>query len=354
MTDWLARAQMEGTPLIDGDTVTFVWAGATAPSLRSDVTGWFPARPPWSMQAAGPGVWIYQATLPSDTYLEYAYLEGERRVPDPFNPRLTPTGLEDHANNYFALADAPRPLWEAVPGIRTGLLLETTLTARALPLERRVAHLYRPPAPGPYPLLVVYDGNDYLSRAHLPIILDNLLAQGRIRPLAVLFLNNYPPARVAEYACSEATLMTVVNDALPWAQAQAPLLDTPGAHGVMGASMGGLMALFTGLRRPGLFGHVLAQSGAYGWRDESVVFDLARWGDPTRLRIYQSVGRYEGLLDSNRRLRAVLVEHGYDAAYHELSAGHNYPAWAANLTEGLAWLFPPHEGRDGQVSSLSP
>ena len=135
--------------------------------------------------------------------------------------------------------------------------------------------------------------------------------------------------------------MTVVNDALPWAQAQAPLLDTPGAHGVMGASMGGLMSLFTGLRRPDLFGHVLAQSGAYGWRDESVVFDLARWGDPARPRIYQSVGRYEWLLEVNRRLRSVLAERGYAAAYHEFSAGHNYPAWAADLTEGLAWLYSP-------------
>ncbi|MCW5879946.1 MAG: esterase family protein [Anaerolineae bacterium] len=340
MTDWLARARAEGTPLIDGDTATFVWIGPSAPTLRSDVTGWSPMLPAWTMQAAGPGVWTYQATLSSDTYLEYAFFDGERRIPDPFNPRLTATGLEDYANHYVALPDAPRPLWHAVPGVRTGLMLETTLTTRALPEGQRIARLYRPPAPGPYPLLVVYDGNDYLSRAQLPIILDNLLAQRRIRPLAALLLNNYPPARVAEYACSEATLMTVVSDALPWAQAQAPLLDTPGAHGVMGTSMGGLMALFTGLRRPDLFGHVLAQSGAYGWRDESIVFDLARWGDPARPRIYQSVGRYEWLLGINRRLRAVLVERGYDSAYHEFSAGHNYPAWAADLTSGLAWLFP--------------
>lgn len=339
MTDWLERARNAGTPLIDGDTATFVWAGKAAPVLRSDMTGWWPGAPPWRLSETQPGVWTHTLSLPVDTYLEYAYFDGDTRLPDPFNPWRTPTGIENHVNNYVYMPGAPRPVWDETPGVAAGEVTEVTLPARMLTDGLRGVRLYRPPAPGPYPLLVVYDGNDYLNRARLPLVLDNLLAQGRIRPLAALLIDNHPKARVPEYACSEATLMFVVHDALAWARQQLPLLDTPGAHGVMGASMGGLMALFSALRQPDVFGHVLAQSGAYGWREESVVFDLARWQTPPRLRVYQSVGRYEWLLDVNRRLHEVLAGRGYDAAYQEFNAGHNYPAWAADLSAGLAWLF---------------
>ena len=53
---------------------------------------------------------------------------------------------------------------------------------------------------------------------------------------------------------------------LPLAAERLRLLDArtlPGAYGVLGVSMGGLMALYLGLRLPQVFGRVLSQSGAF-------------------------------------------------------------------------------------------
>ena len=36
----LDRAQIEGTPLIEGNRATFVWEGETAPGLVGDLSGW--------------------------------------------------------------------------------------------------------------------------------------------------------------------------------------------------------------------------------------------------------------------------------------------------------------------------
>jgi hypothetical protein len=36
----IQRAQHEGTPLFDGEQVTFVWQGDTQPSLMGDFTAW--------------------------------------------------------------------------------------------------------------------------------------------------------------------------------------------------------------------------------------------------------------------------------------------------------------------------
>ena len=104
--------------------------------------------------------------------------------------------------------------------------------------------------------------------------------------------------------------------------------------------MGGLMALYAGLRAPAVFGRVLSQSAAlYMSKPDSVVFDLVRHGPIPPLRTWMDVGRYEWLLDSNRRMRKLLLERGYDVVYQEYNGGHNYPAWRNQLGQGLEALF---------------
>jgi enterochelin esterase family protein len=109
----------------------------------------------------------------------------------------------------------------------------------------------------------------------------------------------------------------------------------------MGASMGGLMAVFTGLRLPHLFGRVLSQSGAFHLGSyPATALDLVEQGAARPVRMWLDVGRYEWLLDSNRRTHALLQARGYDVTYREYSAGHNYTAWRDDLWRGLEALFP--------------
>ena len=46
---------------------------------------------------------------------------------------------------------------------------------------------------------------------------------------------------------------------------------------------------------------------------DGVVFDLVRHGPVPPLSIWLNAGRYEWLLDCNRRMYELLVEKGYDA-----------------------------------------
>jgi enterochelin esterase family protein len=194
------------------------------------------------------------------------------------------------------------------------------------------------------PLLLVYDGPDYLRRANLVTLVDNLLAQRRIQPIALAMLANGRGARMAEYGSSDGTLAFIHEVVLPAARQHLDLIDItkqPGAFGVMGASMGGLMALVTGLRLPHIFGQVLSQSGAFYLGDyATVAVDLVQHIPVPPLRIWMDVGRYEGLLDGNRRMRAQLQARGYDVAYRDYNAGHNYAAWRDDLWRGLEALYP--------------
>lgn len=327
---------MTRTPYITEHTATFVWHGAAAPLLVGDFNRWNPAEAPTFEQITKDS-WAYEIPLPGDAYIEYAYrLEGEH-VLDPGNPRRVSNGF-DKFNNYFYMPEAqPTPLALVNRGRPRGSIQQHTLTLHHR--SRRVV-LYQPPVQEPSPLLVVYDGMDYLRQARLLTILDNLIDQGRIRPIAAALVANGGPLRLTEYHCNDATIAFVNNELLSLAQAHLHLLDTaqePGAYGVMGASMGGLIAMYTGLRLPQIFGHVLSQSGAFfPW---SVIHDLTRLGERLPLKIWMDVGRLERLVQCNQSFHDLLLAKGYPVAYRVYSGGHNYTAWRNDLWRGLEYLF---------------
>jgi enterochelin esterase-like enzyme len=183
-----------------------------------------------------------------------------------------------------------------------------------------------------------------LNRARLATIVDNLIADKRIQPIALAFLQNGRSRRNVEYMCSDATIYWLEREVLPLARQHLRLLNSreqPGAYGVLGASAGGLMSMYTGFRMPEIFGNVICQSGVFGMdgRDFAVV-DLMRAGYARDLKIWMDVGTLDELLEDNRRMVALLDKRQYRVTYREFSAGHNYTAWRDDVWRGLEALFP--------------
>lgn len=345
-SDLLKRVQSEGNPLIDGEQVTFVWKGRQAPALMADFSDWERGEPIQLTQIE-PDLWVYQTRLPVDAYIEYAFFsEPEKRIPDPYNQHLTPDGF-GHINHYFYMpaareTDLIRRRRSAPHGTVIRHPVETWHLAAG---KRRTVRLYQPPTDEPSPLLVVWDGQDFFHRAKLVNILDNLIQQKRIRPIALALVDHGRGARMPEYACSESTLIFLRELVLPLAVSELKLIDInqhPGSFGVLGASMGGLMALYTALRLPQLFGNALCLSGGFSLGDRnSVVFELIEKGDVRPIKVWLDVGVYDfrSLLASNRRLYTLLKQVGYDVTYHEYPGGHNYPCWRNEVWKGLELAF---------------
>ncbi len=346
----LKQAETAGTPLIDGEMATFVWRGHQPPRLIGDFNRWEASRA-LELEPAAPGVWQRTLSFPRDTYMEYAYALNGARVSDSFNARRVPNGL-GQSNHFFYMPEAAPSPWVRPGRGPRGEVQRLRLASPGHSLtgefvgKQRSLSLYQPPTAEPCPLIVVYDGRDYVQRGRLPRIVDNLLAQNRIRPVALALVDNGGQrARGVEYACCEATVGFILNQVLPVARAELNLLDpaaAPGAYGVLGASMGGLMALYTALRAPHIFGAVLSQSGAFGVGEtEMVVFDLVRDGAVKPLRVWLEVGTYDfpELVPPHRRMRALLEAKGYPLTYREYPGGHNYTAWRNEVSFGLETLF---------------
>jgi enterochelin esterase family protein len=350
MEMWLARAEREHSPVIDGETAMFVWRGRQAPQLNGDFNGWGGHGGPVELTRVAPELWTYALALPGDAYIEYAYSDEGTLVPDPLNPRTISNGM-GALNHFFRMpASSPTPFVRQRSGVVRGVVTDHVLYSEYLIAEgKRTVYLYQPPTSEPTPLLVVFDGQDYLRRARLPQVVDNLIADRRIQPIALALVEHGRQARFLEYICNDGTLAFLAREVLPLARAQLHLLDVaaaPGAYGVLGASMGGLMALYAGLRLPEVFGRVLSQSGAFAldvMGHPSVIYDLIQGyvssKPPGAPAIWLDVGRYELLLAANQRMRDALEARGFDLAYREYSGGHNYTAWRDDVSYGLEYLF---------------
>jgi len=340
------RAAAEGTPLIDGQTATFVWAGETAPQLMGDFTAW-DNDPRAELFETEAGVWACTLEFPEDAYLEYIFVDDEEWVYDPFNPHRVSNGF-GKPNQYFYMSGAqPTPLIRRPPASARGRVTRHDLeTGGFLDGHTRSVYLYQPPVEQPVPLVVVWDGQDYLRRAQLPTLLDNLIVQRRIQPLALALVENAGDNRFVEYSCSESTLIFLARGLLPFARDQLNLLDPqdhPGAFGVLGASLGGLMALYTGLRMPEIFGRVLSQSGAFSIPGhEFGVFPLVEHAPRAPLQVWMDCGIFEYLIETNRCMADLLSKRGYPLTYRECSSGHNYTAWRNDVWRGLEILYGEH------------
>lgn len=349
----ILKARELGNPVIDGSEVMFIWEGKNAPTLIGDVNHWnekanpFKRVSPRLQPASEKSTWYLTLTLPRDLYVEYAFYDPvtQKRFTDPLNRHTVSNGVGGR-NNFFYMPDTmPSPFTMRRADLPVGALTSHRVETRWLREDyEREIYFYHPTVSDPVPLLIVYDGNDYLQRGKLAVMVDNLIADGRIQPIAMAFLSTASRWRSLEYACSDATLLWLDQIILPLVNEKLNLLnikENPGAFGVLGASLGGTMAMYTGLRMPEIFGNVISQSGAFmiESRDFAVV-DLVKHGQAHEINIWMDVGQLDVLLEDNRQMCTLLAEKDYSVTYHEFAAGHNFTAWRDDLWHGLEAMFP--------------
>ena len=226
----------------------------------------------------------------------------------------------------------------------------------------QTAWVYTPPSydttPGDtLPLLVLFEGGAYVASTivGLPAILDSLIAEQRISPVAVLFLPQEltPPTRQATMGNNPAYAKAVAEEVIPWMQATYRVARDPRRIVIGGSSLGGLAASHVALHYPAVVGNVLSQSGSYQWGspgNSDPEWLTTRLGvlPVAPVRFYVEAGSFEvgvppgaqlTLLGANRRFRDALVAKGYQVSYREVHGGHEYLSWRATIAEPLQLFF---------------
>lgn len=114
-----------------------------------------------------------------------------------------------------------------------------------------------------------------------------------------------------------------------------------------GSSLGGLVSLHLGFKRPDVFSRLAVISPAVWWANNQIIRETAMLGERLPLRIWLDIGKKEGsrIKHQVRALRELLRANGWkenvDLAYFEFpEARHDESAWAARFGEILKFLFP--------------
>lgn len=350
--DFLA---VHGSPVVEGQSVTFFWRGeAETVRLRHFVYGLATAQR--FARLDGTDLWWLTLEVPRDSRFEYKIevQRGGRRalLRDPLNPQIAhdPFG----SNSVCHTAGHQTPEWTFPdPEARPGSLETVEVPSRLHGTPQRVT-IYRPArmrATRRYRLLVCFDGEDYLRFAGLKTVLDNLIHRYELPPLIVALTQS--PDRMLDYTANPGHATWVAEELWPWLDANLPLRQRPAERGLLGASLGGVAAVYAAWRHPGLFGRLLLQSGSFAFNDlgndsdhptmapvVTFVNDLRAAPKRFSERIFVSCGVYESLIYHNRSLVPRLAEAGMDVRFVEARDGHNWENWRDRLREGLTWLFP--------------
>ncbi len=329
------------------DSLVFLWYRGPAErvAVPSDLNGWNPSAD--TMQRVERTDFFYLSVCadPSARF-EYKLIVDSSWVLDPANPRTIPGGFGP--NSEIRMPEyLPPPEIEYRRNIPRGTI--DTLVFRSATLGRsHPVYIYLPHdyvISGQYRTLYVADGADYLLRAHMKNILDNLIAGGRIPGIVVVFLDpRTDPARpetnmrMVDYGISDefnTYLATELRDTL---MSLYSLHPSPDNTGVMGASLGGLAATYAAWKRDDVFGLCGVQSPAYQWKNDTLLTMIA--GSPRKEVLFHiNTGTLHDAEARSRQMTAILSQKGYRFRYTEHPEGHNWGNWRARIPDILTFFW---------------
>jgi enterochelin esterase family protein len=281
---------------------------------------------------------------------------------DPFAPRVAPffsisTGKTGRYS-WFEGPDAPPQPWLLLPHASVRGALESRLATSAILGNTRELTVYLPPGyasqgPGDYPLLLMFDRDEYLTTVRVPQILDAMIGAGAVPPLIAVLVDVIDhDTRNRELPGDPRFQQFIREELLPQLEGEFRVTRDPAKRIAAGVSYGGLSAMLLAMRYPEAIGAVLSQSGAF-WRGSASaaagggdeVAELVAGSPRLPLRFSLTVGLLEGerMLGANRRLRDALVAKGHEVDYAEFMGAHDWIAWRAEFPRQLIALFadPP-------------
>jgi predicted alpha/beta superfamily hydrolase len=275
------------------------------------------------------------------------------------------------------------------PAVEYGeLIFHPSFRSEILGNERPVV-VYLPPgyeaeSERRYPVLYMQDGQNLFDGStsfipgnywHLKETADTLIREGSIEPLIIVGVYNAGERRIAEYTptvdpnfkvggAADLYGRMLVEELMPFIDANYPTKTGRGNTGVGGSSLGGLVSLYLGLTRADAFGHVVAMSPSIWWND---CYLLRRLDELTpaglRPKVWLDAGTREGAntVCHAEALRDALVERGF-AADAEVKfmraegARHCEQDWAHRVHHALRFAYAAREDerREGESAVTSP
>jgi len=263
------------------------------------------------------------------------------------------------------LAQTPEPLYLQVRQIPHGTVQSVAYKSKSLGTDRKMM-VYTPPgyeqSTNRYPLLYLLHGagsdeTSWTRNGKAEVIIDNLIADGKMKPVFVVMPFGFAAQRAAGTGRGdpaenkmqrEGFLKDFLEDVMPFVDSKYRVFADRDHRAIAGLSLGGAQALAIGLSHLELFSRVAAFSPAMGASNnpatggvdfEMVLADTARINSQLKF-LWVSCGTEDTLFSSIAEFSAQLAKHKIEHIYRITGGAHAYPVWQRNLNEAAPLLFP--------------
>lgn len=319
------------------------------------------------MQKDANGVWSYTTSMPNPELHTYCYYVDGMRMLDPNNVYM----LRDIATytNYF-LVDGDLSQNYLVREVPHGTVAKVWYPSPTLGMERRRMTVYTPAgyedSKESYPVLYLLHGaggdeNAWSELGRAVQILDNLIAQGKAKPMIVVMPNGngaqeavpgeYPNSMYKPSFMNSKTMEGSFEKAFPdimnYVESHYRTVNDKAHRAIAGLSMGGFHSLYISANYPDKFGYVGLFSAAINRQakgeNASIYENLedklaAQFAEAPNL-YFIAIGNKDFLYQDNVKYRQLLDNHGYKYEYMETDGGHEWRNWRKYLNHLLPELF---------------
>ncbi len=344
------------TPEVHSDnSVTFRFRAPNAQEVKLTREG---IPEPFPMQKDDSGVWtVNTPPWPPDYYGYSIVVDGVRNI-DPYNHLLKPNLLNNE--NMVHVQGPPSLPWE-LNDVPHGVVHHHFYRSAAANDERGY-FVYTPPGYNPaaknvYPVLYLLhgysdDASGWTAVGRANVILDNLIAQGKAKPMIVVMPLGYgtmdmirlgwgvwrnTDVRDENFTKFREALLTEV---MPKVESEYHVIRDRDSRAIAGLSMGGAESLLTGLNNLDKFAWIGAFS-AGGLPDP---FDKDFSGLDSKANqklkvLWIACGTEDRLITANRNFRDWLKQKGVQHTDIETPGMHTWMVWRRNLSEFAPLLF---------------
>jgi len=307
---------------------------------------------PKPLQKDDKGVWSVTVGPLAPGFYTYGYaIDGGLRMPDPSNPNLEhrrwgPTSMFIVPGNEKAVFEE-----RLVPH---GTIHVNFYDSQNLKTQR-MFYVYTPPGyetgGRKYPVLYLLHGNGQIESSwtwtgHANVILDNLIADGKAKPMIVVMPYGHIPREIkpapgAPVPANDplAIEKELVNGVRPLVESKYRTLTDRKNRAIAGLSMGAGQSMSIGLHNLDLFAHIGAFSGG-GNRAEWEKMDPNALNQKLKL-LWLGCGREDKTVSfsSIQSFSDMLTTKKVKHILNPSGGGHSWPNWHEYLSKYASLLF---------------
>ena len=303
-------------------------------------------------------VWsVTVGPLESNMY-HYTFVTDGVEGIDPKNPHALRDGVR-YASLLMVPGEGSRSY--EINDVPHGTLSQVWYDSPSLKLNRRM-YVYTPPgyetSIEKYPVLYLLHGGGgdedaWTSLGRANYILDNLIEQGKAKPMIIVMTNGnafqISSLRTAPNApeITRETFMkyaglfeaSLVKDVIPYIEKNYRVKSNKESRAIAGLSMGGMHTITATTEYPGTFGYIgVFSSGIFTPNpDQEGKFTAMKKAGITKYWV--ACGKDDFLMESNKRLLDMLTKTGINHEYFESAGGHTWANWRSYLSMFTPMLF---------------